>query len=188
MGKSPSVEALYASLGDSLRGYIAARISDRHIAEDLLQEAFLRIQKRIHEIRDDERIAPWVFRIVRNLIIDQYRSKARAIEREALTVPFEEYEDGESNANAEVTEWLPRFVEGLSPTYRDAVRLYELEGRSQQDVADTLGLSLSGAKSRIQRGRRELEKSLRDCCRFKVDRRGNVIDYEPKDCGENCDC
>jgi RNA polymerase sigma-70 factor (ECF subfamily) len=75
--------------------------------------------------------------------------------------------------------------------YRQAVQLSEIEGLPQQEVADRLGLSLSGAKSRIQRGRLMLKDELERCCRFEFDRRGNVMDYEPRpertvcrNCGE----
>ena len=75
--------------------------------------------------------------------------------------------------------------------YREAVQLAELEGLSQQEVAERLGLSLSGAKSRIRRGRGMLKEALEACCHFEFDRRGNMTDYEPKpdrnvcpDCGD----
>jgi RNA polymerase sigma-70 factor (ECF subfamily) len=60
------------------------------------------------------------------------------------------------------------------------VRLAEIEGLPQQEVADRLGLSLSGAKSRIQRGRAMFKKELEQCCRFEFDRRGNLMDVDPK--------
>jgi len=63
-------------------------------------------------------------------------------------------------------------IEQLPEKYRVAIRLSEVEG-AQQDVADRLGLSLSGAKSRIQRGRLLLKGVLVQCCTFHRDRRGN---------------
>ena len=60
------------------------------------------------------------------------------------------------------------------------MRLSEIEGLQQQEVADRLGLSLSGAKSRIQRGRALLKGVLERCCHFEFDRRGNVMGYEPR--------
>ncbi len=82
-------------------------------------------------------------------------------------------------------------IRSLPEGYREAVRLAEIEGLPQQEVADRLGLSLSGAKSRIQRGRVLLKDALEGCCRFEIDGRGNVMDCDPKpdrkvcrDCGE----
>jgi RNA polymerase sigma-70 factor (ECF subfamily) len=71
------------------------------------------------------------------------------------------------------------------------VQWSELDGLSQQEVADRLRLSLPGAKSRIQRGRVMLKQALQECCDFEIDRRGNVVDFVPRpertvcrDCGE----
>ncbi len=82
-------------------------------------------------------------------------------------------------------------VRSLPDGYREAVELAEVEGLPQQEIADRLGLSLSGAKSRIQRGRVMLRDALEACCHFEFDSRGNMMDYEPKpdrkacrDCGE----
>ncbi|MBI3467599.1 MAG: winged helix-turn-helix transcriptional regulator [Planctomycetes bacterium] len=64
--------------------------------------------------------------------------------------------------------------------YREAIRLAEIEGLSQQEVAERLGLSLSGAKSRIQRGRAMFREALERCCQFEFDRRGNLLDVNPR--------
>jgi RNA polymerase sigma-70 factor (ECF subfamily) len=57
---------------------------------------------------------------------------------------------------------------------------------SQQEVADRLGLSLSGAKSRIQRGRAMLKDVLDLCCRFEFDRQGGIVNCDPKPDRKNC--
>ena len=77
-------------------------------------------------------------------------------------------------------ERLRAFIELLPDTYREAVRLHEVEGLTQREVSDALGLSLSGAKSRIQRGRAELKRLLLDWCHIELDRRGNVVHVEAR--------
>ena len=87
-------------------------------------------------------------------------------------------------------DWLEEMVGQLPDGYREAVQLSEIEGLPQQEVADRLGLSLSGAKSRIQRGRAMLKEILDKCCRFEFDRRGNVLEYDPlpnRTVCRNCD-
>ena len=76
--------------------------------------------------------------------------------------------------------WLDELINQLPEQYRIAVRLSEIEGLTQQAVADRLGLSLSGAKSRIQRGRGLLKEILQQCCRFEFDRRGNLYEIDPR--------
>lgn len=82
-------------------------------------------------------------------------------------------------------------IRSLPDGYREAVQLAEIEEQTQQDVADRLGLSLSGAKSRIQRGRAMLKDVLEACCSFELDGRGRVMGCDPKpnqkvcrDCGD----
>jgi RNA polymerase sigma-70 factor (ECF subfamily) len=81
-------------------------------------------------------------------------------------------------------------IRQLPQPYREAVMLSEIEGLRQWEVADRLGVSLSAAKSRIQRGRALLKEALDRCCVFNFDTRGNLIDLDPKpdrpDC-KSCD-
>jgi RNA polymerase sigma-70 factor (ECF subfamily) len=87
-----------------------------------------------------------------------------------------------------VAGWLPAAIENLPNRYRDAVRLYELQGVSQAEIAERLGISLSGAKSRVQRGREKLKQVLERCCRFDLDRCGNVLSCVPRSSGcDYCD-
>jgi RNA polymerase sigma-70 factor (ECF subfamily) len=75
---------------------------------------------------------------------------------------------------------------GALPTpYRQALALAEVEGLSQREIAGLEGLSLSGAKSRVQRARRMLRAALLSCCRVELDRHGSVLDYVPLRAG--CD-
>ncbi len=75
-------------------------------------------------------------------------------------------------------------IENLPPTYRAALKLSEIDGLKQKQIAAELGLSLSGAKSRVQRGRALVGDMLTDCCRFERDHRGVMTDYTP----QNYDC
>ena len=81
---------------------------------------------------------------------------------------------------------IVELIAQLPDRYRDAVRMSELEGLSQQAVADRLHLSLSGAKSRVQRGRAKLRQILDACCSFEFDRRGNLLDCQPHPDGSPC--
>jgi RNA polymerase sigma-70 factor (ECF subfamily) len=75
----------------------------------------------------------------------------------------------------------------LTEIYRITLTLSEIEGLPQQQVAERLGLSLSGAKSRIQRGREKLRQRLLDCCDIETGRVG-IIGYEPRvpKCDSGC--
>ena len=93
----------------------------------------------------------------------------------------------------ELAGCLRPMIERLSREYRQAVILVDLEGLTQQEAAAHLGLSLSGMKSRVQRGRRQLKGMLEACCTIELDRRRGVADYDLRDqqdhpCRDRTDC
>jgi RNA polymerase sigma-70 factor (ECF subfamily) len=188
--ESISTERIWELLSAKLRSFLLRRVSDEQVAEDLLQETFVRIHKKLAEVEDVQRITPWVFQIARNLVVDHYRRKS--LDATAIADDLESQEDEEEHLNELVAGWLPPMVAELPEAYRDAVELYELKGVSQREIADQLGISLSGAKSRVQRGRAQLKKLLFDCCSFEQDRHGNVIGFSKNhpdnDCDEGCEC
>ena len=91
------------------------------------------------------------------------------------------------NLNEQVMGWIPSLIGQLPDRYREAIELYEVNGLTQQEIADRLGISLSGAKSRVQRGREKLKAILNECCSFEQDRHGNIVDYQQNNTGNCCD-
>jgi RNA polymerase sigma-70 factor (ECF subfamily) len=187
-----TTDVLWHALGDELRGFLRSRVSNDADADDLAQDVFLRVVENRRSLRDAERIQSWVYQIARNALIDFYRRRAKHSAQyvdDALEVARDE---SSGNQNLAIGRWLLQAVEQLPETVRDAVRMYEVEGLPQSEIARRLGLSLSGAKSRIQRGRDQLEKMLDECCALQRDRRGNVIECKPNaadSCGESaCEC
>lgn len=86
----------------------------------------------------------------------------------------------EQNANAVVSGWIPPMIDKIPAPDREALQLAEIEGLPQAEVTERLGLSLSGAKSRIQRARARLRQKILDCCELEMDRRGNVLDWSKR--------
>jgi RNA polymerase sigma-70 factor (ECF subfamily) len=81
---------------------------------------------------------------------------------------------------AELAPSVAAMVNALPEPYREALYLTEYQGLSQRELAARLGISLSGAKSRVQRAREKLKQLLLDCCHFEFDRLGRIIDYQPR--------
>ncbi|MGB0580377.1 MAG: RNA polymerase sigma factor SigZ [Limisphaerales bacterium] len=175
-----TTEQIWELLSDRLRSFLRQRVSDEQLAEDLLQETFLRIHKRIAPLDDSRRITSWVFQIARNLVVDHYRVKSRTLGESMPDEPAA-VEDETGNLNELVGAWLPDMIGRLPDGMREAVELYELKGLSQQEIADRLEISLSGAKSRIQRGRERVRAMLLECCSLDQDSRGNVLAFETND-------
>lgn len=128
-----------------------------------------------------------MFQLTRNIIIDYFREKAKRSGKQPEDKLSATPEDENRMAAAE--NWIGSYVQALPENYRNAVVLYELEGKSIADIADKLQISYTNARARVQRGRQALKKSLLDCCTFHVDVYGNIIDYHRNKKKESaCNC
>ncbi|MCP4728243.1 MAG: RNA polymerase sigma factor SigZ [bacterium] len=152
-----TTKEIWEEYHSALYSFIQSRVSDKTIAEDILQEVFIKIHARIDTLIDSSKTRSWIYQITRNAIIDNYRTHktfARLPDRLATTET-----KASDDARQEAAYWLFPLIEELPSRYKQALILHEIEGLAQKDVASTLGLSLSGAKSRVQRGR-EILKNL----------------------------
>jgi RNA polymerase sigma-70 factor, ECF subfamily len=170
-----------------LRPFVARRVSSAADADDIIQEVFLRLLRGLPALREEERFGPWVYQVARNAITDHHRQQARnpLAHEDTLEIAEEPLdgggEGGEDGAVAEqlALDMAPVVAQLPSP-YREAITLTELQGMTQRAAADLLGVSLSGMKSRVQRGRAQLRDLLQACCEIALDARGRVIACEPR--------
>lgn len=146
-------EALWQSFSGDLRIWLHRQTRNGELAEDLLQEAVLKVHDALPGLRDQDRMAPWLYRIARSTLIDHHR-RSRPLDPldDELIAP----EPEDNSADLLVVSWLPGRLERLPEHYREPLRLSELEGMSQSEIARQLDRSPSGARTRIQRGRRLL--------------------------------
>jgi len=173
-----STEAVWSRFRTDLWQFIRRRVADDHTADDLLQETFVRIHRNVDSLTNAERLGPWVFKIARNLVNDHYR---RGAEKTASLVDTASADDEpEQELKRQGIGWMNEMIQELPAKYREPVQLAEIEGLPQQEIANRLGLTFSGAKSRVQRGRVLLKEVLDQCCTFHIDQRGNVMDCDPK--------
>ena len=173
-----TTENVWREFSDRLRGFIGKRVSSTADADDLLSEVFVKVHTRIDSLEDEARLAPWLFQITRNTLTDYYRR--RPAPQSGLDGVDAAAGEDDYEAAALISRSLRDLVDRLPAKYREAVVHTEFEGLTQVEMADSLGLSVSGAKSRVQRARTMLRDDLLECCHFEFDRRGHVIDYEPR--------
>jgi RNA polymerase sigma-70 factor (ECF subfamily) len=175
------VEKLWEDYRAALRQFIRRRVADESSADDLLQDLFLKIHAKIGTLKDRRRIRGWLYQVARNAIIDHYR---RRRDTEAIPEEFAIPSKSDRRALTELAECVRPMIERLPESYREALILSELDGLTQENVGKKLGISLSGAKSRVQRGRKMLKEMIWSCCHVEFDRRGGVAGYFPK--GDGC--
>jgi len=169
-----------------LFGFINRRVNNPAEAEDILQEVFLRIHNHHDDLSEIDKLQAWIYRIARNAIVDFYR---RQRPNDPLPADLPADEDEPLSVYAELSACMQPMINALPEPYRHALQHTELNGETQKSLADQLGLSQSGAKSRVQRGRTMVKKMLLDCCHFEQDQNGQLTDYTPNQnaCGPKCD-
>jgi RNA polymerase sigma-70 factor (ECF subfamily) len=182
---------VWRDLEARLRPYVARRVASAAEVDDLVQEILVRVHKGVATLRDDERFGGWVYAIAARTIADFARARARTPVdpggdvADAAGAPADEAAD----LQLELGECVALFVARLPSPYREAITLTELQGLTQKDAAEMLGTSLSGMKSRVQRGREKIRTMFEDCCQISVDCRGRVVDCaarEPEQVPEDC--
>jgi RNA polymerase sigma-70 factor (ECF subfamily) len=179
---SPNARGVWQEIDGQLRPFVARRLADQNDLGDVMQDIYVRIQAGLPRLRDAERFGPWVYQVARSALADYARASQRhpkrADEDEAMELadPLPAEADGE--AERELATHLAVFVAALPSPYREAITLTELQGMTQKDAAEVLGISLSGMKSRVQRGRQQIQQMLLDCCEIGIDARGRVMSYE----------
>lgn len=172
---------LWAEHKAKLRGYIAKHVRDSAAVDDILQDVFLKLHTSLHTVRSHGSLAPWLYRIAANAIADHYRMQKPSEEiSDELAAP-----EPEPDYIGDLAACLQPLIDELPETYRAALVLSEIEGLPQKEVADRLGLSLSGAKSRVQRGREKLRQRLSECCNIETGKNG-IVGYELRDPKRGC--
>ena len=173
-------DQIWQEFSDRLRLFILRRVRSEHDTEDILQDVFWKIHNNIHMLKHGDKLEAWIYQIARNTIIDYYRHQAKSpSDISEMSEPGAKPVAAEDRLE-EVVACLKPMIDDLPENYRQAVVLTEYENLTQKEMSHKLGLSLSGAKSRVQRAREKLKETLLACCHFDFDRLGNILDYQPK--------
>lgn len=176
------IEQLYESLRTPLLTFIKQKIKDDTKAEDLLHDVFLKVQEQMGSVKDLTKLEGWIYRIARNAIADEYRKTkpTEPLDIDGLESQRALTEEADESVIERLSDSVHTFLAQVPEPYRTALILSDLENLPQEEIARRLKLSLSGAKSRIQRARKMLKELYVQCCSFEQNRCGTVLSYEPK--------
>jgi RNA polymerase sigma-70 factor (ECF subfamily) len=189
---SNAEEAPWRPFVDGLRRFIESRVPEAD-AEDVFQDTLVRLHEGADSLRDADRAEAWVFSIARRAIADFYRDRERGPDEEPVgrapakatdePPPTENLAgyDGEHDVHEEVLSWLRPMAETLPEMYGRPLIMSDFEGHTQQEVADEIGLSLSGAKSRVQRARVKLREQLQECCEVEFGPEGRAVAFRRRE-------
>lgn len=158
---------LYAN---DLKRYVLSQIKDEEVTNDVLQEVFIKIHLNIDTLQKKDSVKSWVFTIAHNTLMN-------FLNRKTVPFPIEEVADDfsmDEEVHSAKSCLLP-LIKNLPEKYREPLLLSEIKGKKQAEVAELLGITLSGAKSRIQRGRKLLQQGFMDCCHYKLNEEGFLV-------------
>lgn len=159
-----------------LRAWLVRRLADPQTADDLLQDLFLKALARNRQFCEMADARAWLFAVARNALTDHLRPRKNLVDLpEDLEAPIDEPAPVEALAAC-----LPRALTELAPEDREALTLCDLEGMPQEAYARLKGLSLPGAKSRVQRARKRLREHILAACQVRMDETGRVCCFVPR--------
>ena len=167
----PSTSLSPEAIAELVRGhreflaFLERRVESRAVAEDILQSAFVRGLERGAEVRDEESVVAWFYRVLRNALIDHYRHRAsteRALE--GWGKEFIAHEAPQAELQQAICACISDLVGTLKPEYQQAIRIMDLDEGSLKDLAEQSGITAGNAAVRVHRAREALRKQVRTVC------------------------
>jgi RNA polymerase sigma-70 factor (ECF subfamily) len=175
---NPDLNKLWLELNEDIGRYVCNKVDHQDHCHDILQDVYLKMIANVEKIRNVDNVKAYLLRISSNTIADHYRSSKT---KEAVPMPEEQEVKCDTGCSPAISDkFLQEAINELPGKYRDALLRVDFEGMSQKEYADQLGISISGAKSRVQRAREKLKDLILKCCDYQFDKYGNVI----KCCGD----
>ena len=170
---------IYQNYYERVKRFIFALVKDEWVADDLIQETFIKVQKNLNQVKDEAKLSSWIFKIAYNLCQDHFRKISQSTKKEQvlseekqfLTEPlfqkeFEQHQMGECVQDK---------IRLLPESYQTVLVLFDLMEFSHQEIAEVLDISVENVKVRLHRARKKLKTILEKECRFEVDERNVFI-------------
>ncbi|MEM7009154.1 MAG: RNA polymerase sigma factor SigZ [Thermodesulfobacteriota bacterium] len=163
MSDTNTTNIVWDEFSDQIRRYLLGKVKLKDDADDLLQEIFIKIHNNINQLEDESKLAPWIHQIVRNTLTDYYRkNNPETVELNEESTAEYSNETDDLHASC-ISGCLRVFIERLPDKYKVPLELSDITGSKQKDIAQEMGLSYSGLKSRVQRGRQMIKDMFVDC-------------------------
>lgn len=165
--KTKKVWDLYAQ---DVKHFIFAKVKDAELADNLLQETFIKVHIKMDNLKDTTKLKPWIFTIARHTVMDYFRKhevsgSGSQDDIVSIIIPREHTKE----------DCLHCIIKSLPKRYRDPLILADIQGLKQAQISEQLHLPLSTVKSQIQRGRKLIAQGFVDCCDFKMNDDGYLV-------------
>ncbi|WP_179352778.1 RNA polymerase sigma factor SigZ [Winogradskyella vidalii] len=161
---------VWDTYADDLRRFILSKVKDVAVAEDILQDTFIKVHTKLQTLKDEDKLKSWLFSVARYSVLDYFRTNKQELPVEQIDIEA----DPEPMEHSE-QDCLRGIIKNLPKKYRDPLFLSDIKGLKQQEVANQLDLSLPTVKSQIQRARKQIAQGFMDCCGFKMNEEGHLV-------------
>jgi len=161
-------QEIYLKHGQELYFFALRRVKSKDAANDILQNTFLKIHKSSWQLKDEAKLRPWVFQIVRNEIVNYF---------DGVLI----HENGDKLVSNEVPEeyidicCFERFIDELPPIYRDVLEKSYIHGKRQEEIAKGLGISIANVKARVRRAKSMMKEKFLACCQYETNSKGQLV-------------
>ena len=161
-------QSIWNNFNDALYFFILKRVKNKNDTNDIIQNTFIKIHSNLSKLKSEDKVKAWVFQIARNEIINHFNNESHYVEA------IESNNETPEDTNSEVC-CFNRFITDLPKIYKDVIELVYIKGLKQKEVASTLDISLENVKARIKRSKDILKTNFKACCKYDLDKNGNLI-------------
>ncbi|MEX0968746.1 MAG: sigma-70 family RNA polymerase sigma factor [Bacteroidia bacterium] len=163
---------------EALKGFLLNKTKDADLAGEILRQVLLKVYNNCEKLAEVQNVKAWLFQITRNALYDYYKEQQKTTDIEAM---HEEDEPEMDAPEEEIKECIKPLMRLLPDKYYQPLKMYDLEGIPQKEIAEKLGLSHGAVRVQIKRGREKLRELFLECCDLEMDSRGRVVAMEVKD-------
>ena len=176
-------ELIWIEYHKEIKRFVISKLKDKDLANDILQEVFLKVHLKMSTLKSDDKIKPWLYQITRNAITDHFRKQKFPMDTASIDLPAN---NDVTNANEPFAACVQPHINKLPLIYKEALTKTEFQNYSQLQLAEELNISYSGAKSRVQRAKELLKIYFKQCCNVSSDKYGNILNFDEKHDCEMC--
>ena len=175
---------IYDTYYQIVRRFILHTVRSDWVADDLVQETFMRVNNNLKDLRDPTKLQAWIFSIAHHICLDYFRQQGK-IPSSGHENPYEEMAPSPAPTiqkqleQGQMRSCVFGLVGRLPETLRSAIILSDINEFTHKEIAEILGISPGNVKIRLHRARKKLKALLEEHCVFEVDER-NVLTCQPE--------
>ncbi|MGY5849860.1 sigma-70 family RNA polymerase sigma factor [Salegentibacter sp. F14] len=177
--KYDEISQIWLEYQAALENYILKLVKNKELSREISREVLMKVYNSCCSGSEISNLRSWLHQIAHNTCIDHFRKEAKKSNKIPEIQLLEEIPD----AYNEASKLLLPLLKLIPEKYARPLYMADIQHKKQSEIAEELNLSLSGAKSRVQRGREHLRSKIMQCCIIEQDARGNFVDFKVKqDC------